>query len=117
METQLSITLYRWGKSRLHVEVPYGERRDSFCDWVVRALRLRGEPHSSGLVASLVTTDFVKKPMAVLAKSSKYNVFDQLPADGWLGQYNRKHRKENEIAAFPRLKLSGVSVKSLIAGS
>ena len=29
-------------------------------------------------------------------------------ADGWLGQYNRKHRKENEIAAFPRLTASQV---------
>ena len=51
----------------MHVEVPYGERLDSFCDWVVRGLFVFDpEPHPLRLVVSLVTTDFVKKPMAVL---------------------------------------------------
>ena len=99
----------------MHVEVPYGERLDSFCDWVVRGLFVFDpEPHPPGLVVSLITTDFVKKTdgnpgikeLQIPALSARRL------ADGWLGQYNRKHRNENEIAAFPRVAASQVCLSN-----
>ena len=110
METQLSITPMSLGKNWLQVQVPYGERPDSFCDRVVRGrFVFDPEAHPLGLVVSLVTTDFVKKPMAILGCGVPNTTSaTHCLAGGWLGQYNRKHRKENEIAEFPQLAASDV---------
>jgi hypothetical protein len=97
-----------------------GNAGDSFRDWVVRAASFfRPEPHPRWRVALLGTTDFVKKLTALRSGGAQYHPLRHtVLRTGRLGQYNRKHRKENEIPAVPLLKASQVYLLgSLIAAT